>query len=174
MLLRVGDVSHVAQEMTLSLMVPSFGTIAAGLCLLSLHGTAVVVDAFLVAPAASKPTSATSSLALASTTTPIGSLHREASDSSMSGACRWGSGSSDGSAFPIQHYSWAVGRNGQSWGGGGRQRLTSMAASSRINGADVSQDLSQLNGADVGTAPSETPNAQRVRIVQTNVICSSL
>lgn len=44
------------------------------------------------------------------------------------------------------------------------QQLTRMAASSRVNGADVSQDLSQLNGAEAAPPIGNPAVQSRVRL----------
>ena len=134
-------------------MVSSLATIAF-VCCLSPHRTTTTVEAFI---APSPPPGAR-----------IGGPLSSSSSASTPGSLQgWSGGACLGAGSWWHHCRRSqalLGGNGDhTWdhprgGKGDRPQLTRMAASSRLNGADISQDLSQLNGAEA-TPPMDAPAA---------------
>lgn len=139
-------------------MLSSLATIAC-VCFLAPYRSTTTVEGFI----APSPPSARlgGSLSSSSSASALGLL-----EGLSGGACLGVESLSNcyrSSATQPRHSSGDRRRNDPRGGGGDRRQPARMAASSRVNGADVSQDLSQLNGAEEAT-PVEVPAAtQRVR-----------
>lgn len=134
-------------------MLSSLATIAC-VCFLSPHRTATTVEAF-IAPSP-PPGARLGGLLSSSSTSTLSSLQGRSG-----GACL-GAESSSNWHYCYRSHQASLARHGDRsrnhprGGDGDRGQLTRMAASSRVNGADISQDLSQLNGAE-GTPPTDAP-----------------
>lgn len=137
-------------------MLSSLATIAC-VCFLSPHRTATTVDAFI---APSTPPGARLGGPLSSSSaSALGSLQGRSG-----GACLGVESSSNLHYCYRSQQQALLARHGDRsrvrarGGGRDRRQLARMAASSRVNGADISQDLSQLNGAEA-TPPTGVPAA---------------
>eukprot|EP00904_Undaria_pinnatifida_P007308 jgi/Undpi1/3707/HiC_scaffold_16.g07077.m1 len=134
-------------------MLSSLATIAC-VCFLAPYRSTTTVEGFI----APSPPSARlgGSLSSSSSASALGLL-----EGLSGGACLGVESLSNcyrSSATLPRHSSGDRRRNDPRGGGGDRRQPARMAASSRVNGADVSQDLSQLNGAEEAT-PVEVPAA---------------